>query len=246
MIKKKILIIGATSTIAHECARSFTAKYQCFFTLIARNQSELNKNKSDLLIRSKNAVVETIPLDSFDLRSIKLLKSKLINPYDIYILAHGMLIEHDELTMDMLSLANELNIDSYAHLIFLIYENMKKLNKGHLVLFGSVAGDRGRQSNFWYGASKAYINFIFQGIDHDIAIHNRKLNISIVKPGPTLTKMTMHLPNAHKFSKASDVAEEIVKQIDLKKRIIYAPYRWRWIMLIIIHLPCFIFNKLKI
>ena len=246
MIKKEILIIGATSTIAHECARSFTARYQCFFTLLARNQSELDKNKSDLLIRSKNANVETISLNSFDLKSIKLLKSTLTKPYDIYILAQGMLIEQDELTMDKLSVANELNINSYAHLIFLIYESMKKLNKGHLVLFGSVAGDRGRQSNFWYGASKAYINTIFQGIEHDIAINNRNLNASIVKPGPTLTKMTMHLPNAHKFSKVSDVAKEIVKQIDLKKRVIYAPGRWRWIMLIIIHLPRFIFNKLKI
>ena len=246
MIKKKILIIGATSTIAHECARSFTSKFQCFFTLIGRNQSELDKNKSDLLIRSKNANVETVSLNSFDLKSIKLLKSKLTKTYDIYILSHGMLIEQDELTIDKLSVANELNINSYAHLIFLIYESMKKLNKGHLVLFGSVAGDRGRQRNFWYGASKAYINAIFQGIEHDIAIHNRKLDISIVKPGPTFTKMTMHLPNAHKFSKASDVAEEIVNQIVLKKRVIYTPGRWRWIMLIIIHLPRFIFNRLKI
>ena len=245
-MKKKILIIGATSTIAHECARSFTSKYQCSITLIARNQSELDKNKSDLLIRSKNADVKTIPLNSFDLRSIKSLNSKLTKPYDIYILAHGMLIEQDELTMKKLSEANDLNINSYAHLIFLIYESMKKLNKGHLVLFGSVAGDRGRQSNFWYGASIGYIHTVFQGIEHDIAIHNRNLNVSIVKPGPTLTKMTMHLPNAHKFSKVSDVAKEIVKEIDLKKRVIYSPGRWRWIMLIIIHLPRFIFNKLKI
>lgn len=246
MIKKKILIIGATSTIAHECARSFAAKYKCIFTLIGRNQSELDKNKSDLLIRSKNAIVETISLKSFDLSSIKSLNSKFIKSYDVYILAHGMFVDMDDLNSEKLSVANELNINSYAHFIYLIYEGMKKLNKGHLVLFGSVAGDRGRQSNFWYGASKAYINGLFQGIEHDIAIHNRNLNISIVKPGPTLTKMTMRLPNAHKFSNASDVAEEIVKQIDLKKRVIYTPYSWRWIMLIIIHLPYFIFNKLKI
>jgi short-subunit dehydrogenase len=214
--------------------------------LIGRNRAELDKNKSDLLIRSKNSDVETISFNSFDSSFLKTLNVQLIKSYDIYILAHGILIEQDDLTIKKLSDANELNINSYAYLIFLIYESLKKFNKGHLVLFGSVAGDRGRQSNFWYGASKAYINALFQGIEHDIAVHNRNLNLSIIKPGPTLSKMTMHLPNAHKFSKASDVAREIVKQIDLKKRVIYTPRRWRWIMLIIIHLPRFLFNRLKI
>jgi decaprenylphospho-beta-D-erythro-pentofuranosid-2-ulose 2-reductase len=246
LIKKRILIIGATSTIAHECARSFNNKYKCFFTLIGRNQIELDKNKSDLLIRSKNSKVEIMSFKSFDQAFIDALNLKLRKPYDLYILAHGILIENDNLTMAKLSEANELNINSYANLIFLIYERLKKLNKGHLVLFGSVAGDRGKQSNFWYGASKAYINNIFQGIDHDISVYNRSINLSIIKPGPTLTKMTMHLPNAHKYAKVSDVASEIVKQIDLKKRVVYVPRRWRWIMLIIIHIPRFLFNKLKI
>lgn len=240
------MIIGATSSIAHECARIFANQYQCFFTLIARNQSELDKNKSDLLIRSKNKTVETLAFKSFNFTTLESLNSNLIKPYDIYILAHGVLIEQNNLTIKKLLDSNKVNINTYTHLIYMIYECMKKFNKGHLVLFGSVAGDRGRQSNFWYGASKSYINTIFQGIEHDIATHNYNLNVSIIKPGPTLTNMTMHLPNAHSFAKTPDVANEIVKQIDLKKRVIYSPGRWRWIMLIIIHLPRFIFNKLKI
>lgn len=240
------MIIGATSSIAHECARLFANQYQCFFTLIARNQSELDKNKSDLLIRSKNTTVETLALKSFNFRTLESLNSNLTKPYDIYILAHGVLIEQNNLTIKKLLDSNKVNINTYAHLIYMIYECMKKFNKGHLILFGSVAGDRGRQSNFWYGASKAYINAIFQGIEHDIAVHKRNLNVSIIKPGPTLTKMTMHLSNAHSFAKTPDVAREIVKQIINNKSMIYVPKKWKWIMRIIIHLPRFVFKKFRI
>lgn len=243
---KRILIIGATSTIVHECARVFGNKYSCYFTLIGRNKKELAKNRSDLLIRSSKSSAEIICVNSFKSPLYKILTNKLKNPYDFYILAHGILIKHDNLSIDKLSKSNELNIISYSNLIFLIFEKLKKINKGHLVLFGSVAGDRGRQSNFWYGASKAYINALFQGIEHDIAVHNRNINLSIIKPGPTLTKMTMHLPNADTFAKAPEVAQEIVKQLINKNSVIYVPKRWKWIMLIIIHLPRFIYKKFRI
>ena len=113
------MIIGATSTIAHECARYFSNHYECFFTLIARNQSELNKNKSDLLIRSKNTTVDTLAIKSFDLPFINSFNLKLTKSYDIYILAHGVLIEQNNLTMKKLLEANNVNINSYACLIFM-------------------------------------------------------------------------------------------------------------------------------
>ena len=245
-MKKKILIIGATSGIGLEIARKFSALSACEFTLVARRLIELNKISMDLMARNPMSKVIICQADLSQTEMTDKLKYIVLKKYDYVILCQGVMAEQESMTIESLEHMNLINLMSYQRLIFLIYENMKKINKGHLVLFGSVAGDRGRQSNFWYGASKAYINAIFQGIEHDIAIHNRKLNISIVKPGPTQTKMTMHLSNAHKFSKASDVAREIVNQIVLKKRVIYTPRRWRWIMLIIIHLPRFIFNKLKI
>ena len=246
MIKKKILIIGATSTIAHECARELNNQFICHFTLVGRNRAELEKNKADLMIRSNRCSADVVCVNFFNSSFLGDIENILKKSYDFYILAQGNLVEHGSLTIDTLSKSNQLNINSYANLIFIIYERLKKINRGHLILFGSVAGDRGKQSNFWYGASKSYINTVFQGIEHDIGVNNRNINISIIKPGPTLTKMTIHLPNAHKFAKADEVAKEIVKQIKVKKRVIYVPRKWKWIMLIIKYLPQFIFDKLKI
>ena len=114
-------------------------------------------------------------------------------------------------------------------------------------MIGSVAGDRGRKANYLYGASKAFIATYVEGLQHRIALEKSNVTVSLIKPGPTESAMTQHLlTQGKKLAKAEDVAEQIVHGMQLGKRTIYTPTLWRIIMLIIRHLPFFIFKKLDI
>jgi hypothetical protein len=120
---------------------------------------------------------------------------------------------------------------------------MEKVQQGTLALIGSVAGDRGRKSNYVYGAAKGLVTRYAQGLQHRFA--KTLIKIVLIKPGPTATAMTAHLPQRG-LAAADTVAATIVQGIAQGKAVIYAPAKWAVIMMIIIHLPAFIFNKLDI
>ena len=245
-MKKKILIIGATSGIGLEIARKFSALSACEFTLVARRLIELNKISMDLMARNPMSKVIICQADLSQTEMTDKLKYIVLKKYDYVILCQGVMAEQESMTIESLEHMNLINLMSYQRLIFFIFDAIKKYNHGHLVFLGSVAGDRGRKSNFWYGASKAYLEKLAQGMDHEIAFNRRKCFVSIVKPGPTLTKMTMHLSDSLSFARASDVAAEIVNGVLKRQFTIYSPSRWKLIMLIVKHIPRKIFHKLNI
>ena len=120
--------------------------------------------------------------------------------------------------------------------------HMAKLNKGSIALIGSVAGDRGRKSNYVYGAAKGMVALYAQGLQHRFA--GTGVHVTLVKPGPTDTPMTAGMKG--KFASAEEVAKMITLGIESKIAVIYAPSKWWLIMTVIRHLPSFIFNKLNI
>ncbi len=122
---------------------------------------------------------------------------------------------------------------------------MEKANHGTIALISSVAGDRGRKSNYIYGAAKGLVTRYAQGLHHRFAGTNIK--VVLIKPGPTDTPMTVSLKNQGvKLASVEEVAKQIVEGIAIGKRVIYTPRRWRLIMMVIQHIPTFIFNKINI
>jgi len=121
--------------------------------------------------------------------------------------------------------------------------HMEKARTGTLALIGSVAGDRGRKSNYVYGAAKGLVTRYVQGLQHRLA--GTGVKVVLIKPGPTATPMTAHLPQRGMASVES-VAGLIVKGLREGKPVIYAPPKWAIIMMVIRHLPGFVFNKLDI
>jgi len=122
---------------------------------------------------------------------------------------------------------------------------MERSKGGRLVVIGSVAGDRGRKSNYVYGAAKGMLERYVQGLQHRLA--GSGVRVSLVKPGPTATPMTSGLDGVGvTLAKVEDVAAAIVRGVKRGKPVIYAPGKWLVIMLVIRHLPRFIFNKLDI
>ena len=119
-------------------------------------------------------------------------------------------------------------------------------NYGTLAIIGSVAGDRGRKSNYIYGAAKGLVNSYIQGLQHRFGNHPN-IHIAVIKPGPTDTPMTLRFKKkGMKMATPQAVANVIVKSLDNKKGTIYAPKQWKYIMGVVKHIPSFVFNKINL
>ncbi len=115
---------------------------------------------------------------------------------------------------------------------------------GTVVGVGSVAGDRGRLGNYVYGAAKAGFATYLSGLRNRLTRAGG--HVVTVKPGFVDTGMTWGLPGMFLVASPEAVAEDILKAVRKKRNVIYTPFFWRFIMLIIIHIPEFVFKKMKI
>ena len=115
---------------------------------------------------------------------------------------------------------------------------------GGIIGIGSVAGDRGRQSNFFYGAAKGGLALFLQGLRNRLT--PRGIHVLTVKPGFVDTPMTEELDGLFLVAKPENVANDVVRAYNKKKDVLYTPFFWRWIMLIIRSIPERIFKKLSL
>lgn len=122
---------------------------------------------------------------------------------------------------------------------------MVAANCGTIAIIGSVAGDRSRKTNYVYGAAKGLVSRYAQGMQHRLA--HTAVKVVLIKPGPTDTPMTSDLKSkGQKMASGEKVAHDIVNGIGAGKPVVYTPGIWHIIMLVVIHLPRVIFNKLSI
>ena len=115
---------------------------------------------------------------------------------------------------------------------------------GAIAVISSVAGDRGRQSNYVYGSAKALVSAFASGLRQRLA--KKGISVTTIKPGFVDTPMTAAFKKGPLWAKPDQVAKDIVVAIDQGKTVVYTPGFWRLIMLIIKHIPEFIFVKLKL
>lgn len=246
----KILIIGATSGIAKECARIWAARSTSAspnsLVLVARNAESLATTSADLRVRNKTAEVLTYASSLTDTEEISRLEPQLRagGPYDVVLIAQGELTQQSEAQSSVSALHQSLTINATSVAVFaeLGARLLEPQGKGTLAIFGSVAGDRTRRSNYSYGAAKAFLASYVNGMRHRFAGTN--VNVVIIKPGPTATPMTTALATSGRLAPASAVAADIVEGIAKGKRQIYTPGIWAIIMLVVRLIPGFIFNKL--
>lgn len=249
MNKKKIVIVGATSAIAEHCARIWVQKSPADLTLVGRNANKTERIAADLRVRSPQSEIRVEVTDFLDPVSIKATVDRIfLNGYtDFVLIAHGLLPNQTDCQNDLAICREALEVNGISPVIFseAFLQHMATQDKGTLALIGSVAGDRGRKSNYVYGAAKALVNRYAQGLQHRFS--GTGIKIVLIKPGPTKTPMTAHLTNAGvRLAPVQEVAEKIVNAIKNGQPEAYIPRKWRLIMLIIQHLPRFIFNKINI
>ena len=166
---------------------------------------------------------------------------------DIVLIAHGSLPDQKqcEESLEAVKVALDINAVSPALYAEAFASHMARAGSGVIALVGSVAGDRGRKSNYVYGAAKGMLDRYAQGLQHRFA--DSGVRVVLVKPGPTDTPMTAHLKGGGlKLASVESVARDIVTGIQKGKPVVYAPGKWQLIMLVIRCMPRVIFNKLNI
>lgn len=248
-IKKRIVIIGATSGIAEQCARLWVRQYPADLILVGRDKTKVEMVAADLRVRNQQSAVRSLTVDFTSPAKIKELVDGIVKQgtVDIVLIAHGSLPDQQQCQED-LSLCHEaLAVNGISPVLFAeaFAGYMQLTNSGTLAIMGSVAGDRGRKSNYIYGAAKGLVTRYAEGLQHRLA--NTGVKVVLIKPGPTDTPMTAHLKQqGTRLASAQDVAKNIVQGISQGRSVIYAPIKWALIMMVIRHLPAFIFNKLDI
>jgi short-subunit dehydrogenase len=193
--------------------------------------------------------VESLALDLNDFGQHEALVDKAyaaLGGLDGAVLAHGVLGDQAECQKSYASAEKVFttNFNSAASLLTVLANRFEAQKAGTLVALSSVAGDRGRQSNYVYGASKAALTAFMQGLRHRLA--GSGVKVVTVKPGPVNTPMTAGFEKKHTFARPEDVARGIVRAAERGAGEVYLPGKWRLIMLIIRNLPDFIFNRMKI
>lgn len=239
-MKKNIVIFGATSAIAFAIAKIY-AKQGADLCLVARNSERLNILKQDLVTRYSASVL-TIVQDLNDIHAHEQLLSQM-HDIDIAIIAHGTLSHQQACQNDVDCLLQEYNTNclSYLSLLTRLANYFEARGKGSLVAITSVAGDRGRQSNYVYGSAKAAVATFLSGLRARLSKKN--IHVLTVKPGFVDTPMVAHLKKNRLFAQPDQVANDIVNAIERKKNVLYTPSFWRWIMLVVKVVPECLFKR---
>lgn len=246
---KKIVIVGATSAMAEHCARLWVQKSPKDLVLAGRDQAKTERVAQDLRVRS--------PQSKITVQVINFLDPARIHDWvegvaaegvpDIVLIAHGSLPNQMACQQELGLCEEALTVNGVSPALFAeaFAGPMQRANRGTLAIIGSVAGDRGRKSNYVYGAAKGLVARYAQGLQHRLAGTNVK--VVLIKPGPTETPMTERLKaDGVKFADVADVAKTIVAGVARGTPLIYTPGKWILIMMIIRHLPRFVFNRMDI
>lgn len=246
---QRIIIVGATSAIAEHCARLWAQQGATDFVLLARDPNKLQRIAADLKVRNPAARIQCMQGDFLDPDAIRRQVNDIAAAKrpDIVLIAHGNLPDQHQCQQNLADTEQAILVNAVSPVLFAeaFTEHMEKENHGTLAVIGSVAGDRGRKSNYVYGASKGLVTRYVQGLQHRLAA--TRVKVVLIKPGPTDTPMTAHLKqNGARLASPEEVAERIVNGVKKGSPVVYAPAKWWLIMMIIRHLPRMVFNRMDI
>lgn len=244
---KRTLIIGATSAIAEATARLFADSGDSLF-LVGRDSQKISAIANDLKIRGASAV-HTARLDVLDFdQHAPILDAAVaaLDGLDLALIAHGTLPDQKacEQSFALTRKEFETNTLTTVSLLTHLANYFEDKGRGIIVVIGSVAGDRGRQSNYVYGSAKGAISIFLQGLRN--RLHKRGVRVVTVKPGFVDTPMTETFEKNSLWADRQTVARCINKAVTNRKDVVYAPAFWRIIMTIVRLIPERLFKRLSL
>lgn len=243
---RRIVVVGGTSAIARHTLRSWLGNQGATVHLLGRSTSRLASVQADLRVRFPDSTFSYEAVDLCDIEAIKRVTDQQTadGAPDIVLIAHGSLASQTESQKSLRAASDQLMTTGVSPALWL-EAFAARMTTGTLAIIGSVAGDRGRRSNYLYGAAKSLIERVAQGLQNRHA--GTGLHIVLLKPGPTRTPMTEHLALAGaRLADVHQVAEGIARAVTRNRHVAYVPRRWRMIMTVVRIIPAPIFNRLDL
>lgn len=242
-----VLILGATSAIAHETAKCFARDGANLF-LVARDAYKLTTIADDLKVRGAKRV-DTYLLDFTELEQQQTMfdmARTTLGTVDMLLIAHGTLGNQARCEQSVTETLQELNNNavSVIALLTIAANYFEQQQHGCIAVITSVAGDRGRPSNYVYGTAKAAVNAFLQGLR--ARLHRAGVAVVTVKPGFVDTPMTASLKKNLLFASARSVGEGTYQAMQRRRDVVYLPWFWQPIMLIVRSLPERVFKRLSL
>ena len=244
-----MLILGAGSAIARAAARQFAAAGARLF-LVARDPQRLDVIADDLRVRGALQVdVLAADLTDHDRHpEIMAAAADAMPGLDTVLIAHGVLPDQEQCESDVAAALASIDVNflSVVSLCTLAGNELQQRGTGTLAVISSVAGDRGRQSNYVYGAAKGGVNAFLQGLRNRLWHHG--VHVLTVKPGFVDTPMTAHIEDrgGPLWARPEDVAAGIIRAIEKKRNEVYLPGFWALIMWVIRSVPETVFKRLRL
>lgn len=245
---KKILIVGATSAIATACARLWAVQGAKLF-LVGRNSAKLECAAADLCVRGAVGA-HSWQLDFGDVSSYREMTEQAVQTLgglDIALIAHGTLPDQRACEQDPLLALRDFAINgtSVIGLLTVLANQLEQQGSGKIAVISSVAGERGRSSNYFYGSAKAAISVFCEGLR--ARLFRSGVSVTDIRPGFVATPMTEGLPLPSLLVAQPDaVARKIIAGIDRGVNVLYVPAFWSLAMMIIRNIPGFMFKRMNL
>ncbi len=244
---QKILIIGATSAIAEATARLWAARGDALF-LVGRRADRLQAIAADLCVRGA-ASVGCHTMDACDGAAHAAMfeaAHSALGGLDVAFIAHGTLPDQKACEASVEQTLREIDSNGLSVIVLAtrLANTFEKQGHGSLAVISSVAGERGRQSNYVYGAAKGLVSLFLQGLRNRLA--KRGVHVLTIKPGFVDTPMTAEFSKGALWAKPETIARGIVHAIDRRRDEVYLPGFWWLIMALIRHIPERVFKRLSL
>jgi len=241
---QRVLIIGATSAIAEATARRYAARGAAIH-LLGRQAARLDAIAADLSVRGAKASAGVLDVND-DARHGDVFDAAwaALGGVDVALIAHGTL--PDQAACDA---SVELSLREFAtngtSTIALCAALAPRLAAGAtLAVISSVAGDRGRASNYLYGSAKAAVSAYLSGLGQ--RLRPAGINVLTIKPGFVDTPMTAAFKKGALWAKPDQIAQGIVRAVDRRRAVAYLPGFWWAIMMVIKNIPEFVFRRISL
>lgn len=244
---RKVLILGATSAIAEATARRLVAAGDAIY-LVGRRADRLQAVADDLRVRGGAPLgFEVLDLNRLEEHSAMIERAaQALGGLDTVLIAHGTLSDQAACQRSVAQTVAEMNTNavSVVSLLTLLAERFEVQGRGTLAVISSVAGDRGRRSNYVYGSAKAMVTAFTSGLRQRLA--PRGVNVLTIKPGFVDTPMTADFPKGPLWASPEAIARGIVAAIRGRRAVVYLPGFWRLIMTVIRLIPEPLFRRLSL
>ena len=244
---RRIMLVGATSAIVSAIGEEWARENTEFF-LVARSRSSLAA-VADRLTRAGGSVRGSAV---FEAESVSASSSffdesfAVMGSLDVVLIGHGLLVPQAECEEDLALALQQFYVNALSVMVIASQAGrlLAKQGYGKLVVISSVAGDRGRRSNYFYGASKGAVSIFLEGLSAQL--HQHGVTVVTVKPGLVDTPMTVAYKKGFLWSTPAVIAPIVCAGVERGRAVIYAPSLWRWIMIVIRHIPSTLLRRLPI